>query len=135
LLNPYIHFKDTARQAMEFYHSIFGGELAMNTFAEYHATEDPVDANKIMHAMLKAENGITFMAADTPSFMEHNPGSTITISLSGDNEAELTGYFNKLAEGGTVDVPLENAPWGDKYGQLTDKFGIEWMVNVSPVKV
>jgi PhnB protein len=134
LLNPYIHFKDNARQAMEFYQSVFGGELAINTFAEFHATEDPADAYKIMHAMLEAENGITLMASDTPSFMKYNPGSSVTISLSGDNDAELTGYFNKLAQDGTVEVPLEKAPWGDKYGQLTDKFGIEWMVNVTPAK-
>lgn len=130
-LNPYISFKDNARQAMEFYHSVFGGKLTMNTFAEFNATEDPAEADKIMHAMLEAENGIVFMGADTPSVMEYNPGSNISISLSGDNEAELSGYYEKLAAGGQVIEPLVKAPWGDTFGMLKDRFGIEWMVNIS----
>ena len=134
LLNPYISFKDNARQAMEFYKTVFGGRLEMSTFKEYHASDDPVEGNKIMHAMLRAEDGITFMAADTPQGMEYNPGANISMSLSGDNEAELKGYFEKLSAGGTVTQPLEKAPWGDSFGMLTDKFGINWMVNIAGPK-
>lgn len=134
LLNPYVSFKDNAREAMEFYHTVFGGKLEMHTFSEYHASEDPAEANKIMHAMIEADNGLTFMAADTPNQMEYRGGASISMSLSGDNDAELTGYFDKLAEGGTVVMPLEPAPWGDKFGMCVDKFGITWMVNISPQK-
>jgi PhnB protein len=81
--------------------------------------------------MLEAENGITFMAADTPSSMEHRPGTTMSMSLSGDDDAELSGYFEKLSEGGTVNEPLVEAPWGDKFGMVTDRFGIDWMVNIT----
>ena len=130
-LHPYISFKDNAREAMEFYKSVFGGKLVMNTFKEFHASEDPNEADKIMHSMLEAENGITFMAADTPNSMEYRGGSNISMSLSGDNEAELRSYFEKLSDGGMIVMPLEKAPWGDTFGMCTDKFGINWMVNVT----
>lgn len=130
-LNPYISFRDNAREALGFYHAVLGGELTMTTFAELQAAEDPADAEKIMHGEVKAPDGITLMAADTPSSMEVAPSSHITISLSGDDEATLRGCWDKLAEGGNVTMPLEQAPWGDYFGQLTDRFGIGWMVNIA----
>lgn len=130
-LNAYISFKDNARQAMEFYKSVFGGELYVSTFAEFNASQDPNEANKIMHSMLEGKNGHILMAADTPAGMEYHPGSRISLSLSGDNEAELRGYWEKLSDGATVTMPLEKAPWGDTFGMLTDKFGVDWMVNIS----
>ncbi len=133
-LNPYISFKDNTREAMEFYKSIFGGNLVMNTFKESHASEDPQEGEKIMHAMLEADNGITFMASDTPNGMEYKSGASISMSLSGDNEPELRGYWEKLIGGGTVTMSLEKAPWGDTFGMLTDKFGINWMVNITGKK-
>jgi PhnB protein len=130
-LNPYISFRDNAREAMAFYQTVFGGNLTMNTFQEFHASEDPSEGNKIMHSMLEGENGITFMAADTPNQMEYNPGTNISMSLSGDDEAALRRYWERLSEGATIKMPLEKAPWGAIYGMLTDKFGIDWMVNIS----
>ena len=129
-LNPYISFADTARQAMEFYHGVFGGELSMNTFADFGAQDTP-DADKIMHAQLETDQGFTLMAADTPTGMDYNPGQSITISLSGDDSSELHGYWDQLAEGGTVQMPLEKQMWGDEYGMCVDRFGIPWMVNIS----
>ena len=133
-LNPYISFKDNARQAMEFYKSVFGGKLAISTFKEFHASEDPAEGNKVMHSVLEADNGITFMASDTPASMEYHPGASISMSLSGDNETELRGYWDKLSQGGQVTMPLEKAPWGDTFGMLSDRFGINWLVNISPEK-
>lgn len=135
-LNPYISFKDNAREAMTFYHTVFGGKFDMTTFKD-GMVGMPVEAgeeNKIMHAMLEAENGIVFMAADTPAGMQHTPGAQISMSLSGDNESELRGYWEKLSVGGNTEVPLEQAPWGDTFGMLTDKFGIHWMVNITGKK-
>jgi PhnB protein len=132
LLNPYISFRGTAREAMEFYQSVFGGELDLSTFSDFSMPgvgED--EANLIMHGQLDAPGGMTLMGADTPSSMELTEGNNITISLSGDDETELRGYWDKLAEGGTVTMPLEVAPWGDAFGQLTDKFGVIWMVNIA----
>jgi PhnB protein len=130
-LNPYLNFRDTAREAMEFYKSVFGGKLVINTFKEFHASQDPTEDDKVMHSMLEADNGISFMAADTPNSMEYKPGSNISMSLSGDDEAELRGYFRKLSAGGTPGMPLEKAPWGDTFGTVADKFGVNWMVNIT----
>lgn len=130
-LNPYIGFRDTAREAMDFYQSVFGGELTRSTFAEYQASEDPAEAEKIMHSHLEAPNGLVLMAADTPNAMEYTPGGSISISLSGEDDAELRGYWEKLVQGGTVAMPLEKAPWGDSFGMCVDRFGVTWMVNIA----
>jgi PhnB protein len=130
-LNPYLAFRSNAREAMEFYKTVFGGKLETRTFKEYHASQDPSEDNKIMHSMLEADNGVTFMAADTPNSMEYHAGTNISMSLSGDNAAELSSYFDKLSAGGTVRMPLAKAPWGDTFGMLTDKFGVDWMVNIA----
>jgi len=133
-LNPYLSFRDNAREAMEFYQTVFGGKLEMQTFGEFHSSQDPREDKKIMHAMLTADNGIVFMASDTPNNMEYRPGTNISMSLSGDNEEELSDYYAKLLSGGTIGMPLEKAPWGDMFGMLTDKFGVSWLVNISPPK-
>ncbi|MDQ0865174.1 VOC family protein [Arthrobacter globiformis] len=131
LLNPYISFRDNARDAMTFYQSVFGGELALSTFGEFQASEDPAEADKIMHGMLTSE-GLVLMGADTPNSMDYSPGTNISVSLSGDDEAELRGYYDKLSgEGGSVTVPMDKAPWGDIFGMCTDRFGIAWLVNVN----
>ncbi|MFI5495681.1 VOC family protein [Actinoplanes sp. NPDC051859] len=130
-LNPYLSFPDgTARAALEFYHSVFGGDLRISTFGEYGAP-DPAIADQIMHGMLEAPNGYTLMGADTPPGMTHTPGTNIAVSLSGDDADELRGYWTKLSDGGTVTMPLEKQMWGDEFGACKDKFGIEWMVNIA----
>ena len=129
-LNPYLNFQNDTREAMEFYHGVFGGKLDMNTFKEFQASQDPSDDDLIMHSQLEAD-GIVFMAADTPSHMEYSPGSNFSMSLSCDDEARLRGYFDRLQEGGTVLQPLEKASWGDTFGMLVDRFGVRWLVNVS----
>ena len=134
LLNPYLGFRDNARQAMDFYQSVFGGELVRSTFEEYQASEDPAEKDKIMHSTLTTENGLVLMAADTPNTMDYTSGTNISVSLSGDDDAELRGYWEKLSEGGTVGMPLEQAPWCDSFGMCTDKFGVTWLVNISPAK-
>jgi len=130
-LNPYLSFKDNAREAMQFYQSVFGGNLTVSTFSEYHASQDPTEDDKVMHSMLEGDDGITFMASDTPDSMPYTPGTNFSMSLSGDDEAGLREYFEKLAAGGTVVMPLEHAPWGDTFGMVTDRFGVQWLVNVA----
>jgi len=133
-LNPYINFKDNTREAMEFYRTVFGGKLNISTFKEFHASQDPGEDNLIMHSVLEADNGITIMASDTPDRMEFRPGTNMSISLSGDNEAELKAYFEKLSAGGTITMPLEKAMWGDSFGMCIDKFGVQWLVNITAQK-
>jgi PhnB protein len=127
-LNPYISFKDNAREAMEFYKSVFGGDLTLSTFGEFGQEGEGSDG--IMHAQLVTPTGFTLMAADTPPQMEHRTGSSITISLSGDDEDDLKRWWDGLAEGGAVQMPLEKQMWGDTFGMLTDRFGVDWMVNI-----
>jgi len=130
-LNPYLGFRDNARQAMEFYRTVFGGELTLSTFGEFHASEDPAEQDKIMHGMLTSPTGLVLMGADTPNSMSYQPGDNFSVSLSGDDEAELRGYWEKLADGATITMPMDKAPWGDIFGMLTDKFGVSWLVNVA----
>jgi PhnB protein len=130
-LNPYLGFRDDAREALEFYHSVFGGELTVSTFAELQASEDPADAEKVMHGQLEGENGLLLMASDAPSGMETPDQSNISVSLSGDDTESLTRYWNGLAEGATIVEPLTVAPWGDQFGMLTDRFGVAWLVNIA----
>jgi PhnB protein len=129
-LNPYISFSDNARQAMEFYRDVFGGELSVNTFGEMGGAA-PGDENKIMHAQLETPAGYTLMASDTPPGMPRSEGSSISVSLSGDDADDLRGWFTKLSEGGTVIMPLEKQMWGDEFGMCVDPFGVQWMVNIS----
>jgi PhnB protein len=130
-LNPYLGFRDNARQAMEFYQSVFGGELVSSTFAEMHASDDPAEQHKIMHSMLTSPNGLVLMGADTPNSMPYTPGDTMSVSLSGEDEAELRGYWDRLSVGATITAPFARAPWGDLFGMCVDRFGVNWLVNVT----
>ena len=128
-LNPYISFDGNAREAMEFYATVFGGTLNVNTFGEF-GDKDAPGADKIMHAQLETDNGFTLMGADIPPGMSHNPGDNIAVSLSGDDGDELRGYWDKLSAAGTVSLPLEKQMWGDEFGMCVDAYGIAWMVNI-----
>ncbi|KRE42704.1 VOC family protein [Knoellia sp. Soil729] len=132
-LNPYIQFPDNAREAMEFYKDVFGGELTVSTFGEFQGgdPEHAAPADGVMHAQLVTPGGLTLMAADTPPGMQGSTGSSISISLSGDDADELRGYWAKLSDGGQVQVPLEKQMWGDEFGMCSDRFGIDWMINIA----
>jgi PhnB protein len=128
-LNPYLNFRNDAREAMTFYQSVLGGELTLNTYADFHASEDPSEQDKIMHAQLEAPDGLVLMGADTPNAMEYRPQAGVSVSLSGDDEDKLRGYWEGLSAGGTVIMPFEKAPWGATFGMCVDRFGTNWMVN------
>ncbi len=130
-LDPYLNFRGNAREAMEFYREVFGGELTVATFADFHASSDPGEDGLVMHSYLEGPEGIRFMSADVPRRMEFRPGTNFSMSLSGDDETALRRYFEKLSEGGSVLQPLEKAPWGDTFGMCADRFGITWLVNIS----
>lgn len=131
-LNPYIQFKDNAREALEFYKGVFGGELTISTFGDFGGgdPEHQAPPEGVMHGQLEAD-GMTLMAADAAPGMPESVGAQISISLSGDDSGALKGYWDGLADGGDVQVPLEKQMWGDEFGMLTDKFGIGWMVNIA----
>jgi PhnB protein len=131
-LNPYISFKNEARDAMEFYQSVFGGELAINTFGEYEGmVQKPSEKDLVMHAQLDTPEGFVLMASDTPSGMAYAPPAGISVSISGDDDEALTGYWDALSDGGNITMPLDTPPWGGKFGMLTDRFGVDWMISVN----
>ncbi|MBP3043682.1 VOC family protein [Arthrobacter jiangjiafuii] len=129
-LNPYLSFRDNAKEAMSFYQSVFGGTLESSTFADMNMAEDPSEGSKIMHSSLTTDDGLVIMASDTPSSMNLDEGSSYSISISGDDGDRLRGYWDKLLDGGQMTMPLEKAPWGDVFGMLTDKFGTSWMISI-----
>ena len=129
-MNPYLQFADQAREAMEFYRSVFGGELTAQTFAEAGMSGHPSNDDRVMHAQLVTPHGLVLMASDVPDGVPHEPGSAISISLSGDDDPALSGFYDALADGGTVIEALAQAPWGDKFGMCVDRFGTAWMVNI-----
>lgn len=130
ILNPYLSFDGRAAEAMRFYQSVLGGDLQTSSYGQF-GMGDPAHADKIMHARLETPAGFVLMAADVPSGTSLEIGNHVTISISGSDEAELRGWFDALAEGGTPGVPFERAPWGDVFGMFADRYGVNWMVNAS----
>lgn len=131
-LLPYLNFDGQTAEAMKYYQSIFGGELFMQTYAEAGMADKPEVSDRVIHADLKNDT-VSFMASDTHP--DHSQplavGNNVHLSIIGTDDAMLTQYFNQLAEEGTIFMPLEKQFWGDVFGSLTDKFGINWMVNIS----
>ncbi|WP_402374093.1 VOC family protein [Isoptericola rhizosphaerae] len=133
-LNPYLSFRDQAREALEHYRSALGGDLEISTFGSVPGmAHDPADEQLVMHGQLTAPGGLTLMAADTPSFMPYvaaTSGVTVALTGSSDDMDYVRGAISTLLDGATDVVPFEPAPWGDHYGQLTDRYGIAWMFDV-----
>jgi PhnB protein len=129
VLNPYLMFPGTAREAMTFYRDVFGGDLKLNEYGQFPGA-DAALANKIMHGMLTTPSGFTLMGADEPPGEELKAGNNFSVSLSGDDDAELRGYWTRLSADGKVTMPLEKQMWGDTFGQCVDRFGTPWMVNI-----
>ena len=130
VLNPYLTFDGKARDAMETYKEIFGGNLDINTFGDFGGTgEDGPPPDGIMHAQLTTDDGLTLMGSDAMPGSSPDPNGW--ISLSGDDGDTLRRYFEALSDGGEILLPLERQMWGDEYGQCKDRFGVQWMVNIS----
>jgi PhnB protein len=129
-LNPYLTFNGNARQAMEFYASVFGGKLAINTWGEFRGPDSP-DADRVGHAVLESEAGYTIMAGDVTSDMEYQPIAGTSVSISGDDADILRSYWHRLSADGTITTPMEKQAWGDEFGMCVDQFGVPWMINIS----
>lgn len=130
ILNPYLSFRDRSREAMDFYHSVFGGTITLFTFKDLRAAQDPSEEDLVMHARLDTPGGMTLMAQDSPTRTELHPRDDMMISLSGDDEDELRRYWDALADGAQVVAPLAEVPWAKAFGVLVDRFGVHWFVNV-----
>lgn len=131
-VTTYLNFRGTAREALSFYHSVFGGDLHVMTFTDQGMPVGDDEGDLVMHGQLDLDGVPLVMGSDVPSHMDWTPGeNTFSVSLSGDDEAKLTGWWSSLTEGSTVMQPLEKAPWGDSFGMLKDRFGVSWLVNIS----
>lgn len=132
-LNPYLNFPDgKAREAMEFYQSVLGGQLDVMTFADM-GTEGEI-ATQVMHSYLETPAGFALMGADAPPEMVRvTYGDNVSVSISGESSdaEDMRGWFAGLSEGGEVRQPLEKAPWGDEFGMFVDRYGINWLVNIA----
>lgn len=132
-MSPLLQFTGEAAAAMEHYRSVFGGELVSQTYGGSGMADDPRDADLVMHAQLDVDPAFTMMSSDLPHALRDDaPSGLGPVCLWGDDDATLRGWWDGLADGGQVHVPLEPAPWGDSFGQLQDRFGVTWMVNISP---
>lgn len=132
ILEPYLFFGGDCKQAMQFYKEIFGGELYMQTYEEGPGTDNEAMKDKIIHANLKGGD-VEVLASDTPNPDDLGAGK-ISLCLVDTDEQKLREYFDKLSDGANVTYPLTKEFWGDIYGTLTDKFGINWMINISANK-
>lgn len=127
-VEPYLFFKGNCREAMEFYKGIFGGEIFLQTYGQVGAATDSTPADYVMHASLKGGE-VELMASDTA---EASPvAAKVSISLGGEDEDQLRSIFDQLSEGVEVKYPLKKEFWGDIFGSITDKYGIDWLVNIS----
>ncbi|WP_347177833.1 VOC family protein [Microbacterium dauci] len=127
-LNPYLSFRDNAREAMTFYQSVLGGELVFDEFGSIPEMAPEGEGHLIMHAQLTTDDGMVLMASDSPASMPYTAPAGFSVSISGDDEAQLQSYWDALSAGGTVVMPYETPPWGGTFGMFTDRFGIDWMI-------
>lgn len=132
-LIPYLTFNGNTKEAMEYYKGIFGGELKLTTFGEFEGMPVQDDyKDKIMHAELESTE-LTIMASEGRPGSQVKFGDNVSLSFSGNDKDKLVEYFDKLAEGGSITMPLAEQGWGDLFGMVDDKYGIHWMVNVAKV--
>ncbi|MCY0994230.1 VOC family protein [Nannocystis sp. ILAH1] len=128
----HLNFRGDARAALEFYHSVFGGEIAVVTYQDAQSVQDPAEAGQVMWGQVAAKNGFRVMAYDVPSRMPWNPGTNpFFVSVRGDSAAEIAALWEKLAEGATVAQPLAPSGWAPLYGMLKDRFGVTWVMDVA----
>jgi PhnB protein len=127
----HINLRGKARQALAFYQSVFGGQMAMVTYAQVGNVQDPSDAEHIMWGQVVSDNGFRVMAYDVPVGMPWNPGEIpFFVSVRGEDVKEITGYWEKLRKGATIVQPLAPAGWATLYGMLKDPFGVTWVLDV-----
>lgn len=126
----YLNFNGQCRDAMNFYKDCFNGELELMTFegSPMAAQMPAAAAQGVMHSTLTMPNGTSLMASDgMPGQEPTSNGGPVTLYLECASLEQQQQYFNALSQGGTVTMPLEDTFWGSRFGQLTDKFGINWM--------
>jgi PhnB protein len=127
----HLNFRGEAAAALTFYRSVFGGEMNVVTYKDAGNVQDPSEADQVMWGQVSADSGLRLMAYDVPSNLPWDRGeNAFFVSVRGDNAAEITEYWEKLAEGATVRQPLGPAQWAPLYGMLRDRYGVTWVLDV-----
>lgn len=135
-INPYLVFHDKCEEAFEFYRSVFGGEfMAKMRFSEMMPDAGD-EADKIMHVALPISDGNVLMGSDNSNNMGGAPtiGNNVSIAIGTSDRGEADKLFSGLSDGGSVTMPMNDAPWGDYFGMFTDKYGFNWMINCREAK-
>ncbi|MEU6744720.1 VOC family protein [Spirillospora sp. NPDC046719] len=128
----HLNFRGDAREALSFYRTVFGGDMAVITYKDAGNVQDPAEADQVMWGQVAAGNGFRVMAYDVPSSLPWNRGeNAFFVSVRGETAEEITGYWEKLSEGASVRQPLGPAQWAPLYGMLEDRFGVIWVLDVA----
>lgn len=131
---PHINLRGTAREALGFYHAVFGGEIALVSYADAYAVSDPAEKDQIMWGQVSAP-GFRVMAYDVPGHRPWSAGDApYFVSVRGDDTAEITAIWEKMAADATIIVPLAPAGWSPLYGMLRDRFGVTFVLDVAPAQ-
>ena len=129
----HINFRGDARAALEFYRSVFDGEMTIATYADIHAVEAPSQVDQVAWGQVTAPSGFRVMAYDVQPSRVFNPGeNSFYIALHDTDAAEISARWDALAAGATIATPLAPAQFAPLYGMLTDRFGVTWIVDVGP---
>jgi PhnB protein len=128
----HLNFRGDARAALEFYQSVFGGELAAVSYRDAHSIQEPAEADQLMWGQVQGGNGIHVMAYDVPSSLPYDAGvNPVFVSVRGTDVEEIRTHWSRLAEGATIVQELAPAGWSPLYGMLKDRFGVTWVLDVT----
>lgn len=131
-LTPHLNFRGQAREALEFYRGALGGELAVVTYRDAHAVQDPTEADQVMWGQVEAPGGVRVMAYDVPGSQPHDAGTIpFFVSLRGTEADEVRALWAGLADGASIVQDLAPSGWSPLYGMLRDRFGVTWVVDVA----
>lgn len=127
----HLNFRGEARAALDFYQSVFGGEVAALSYADAHNVTEPSEADQLMWGQVVSENGFRVMAYDVPGHTEYDPGTIpVFVSVRSADAEEISRLWEGLAVGATIVAPLAAAQWAPLYGMLRDRFGVTWVLDV-----
>jgi PhnB protein len=128
----HLNFRGQAREALEFYQSVFGGQMVAITYADADASQRPEEADQMMWGQVQSEEGFHVMAYDVPASRAYEPGTDpVFVSVRGQDEDEIRRYWEGLCKDATIKAPLEPSGWAPLYGMLTDRFGVTWVLDVT----
>ncbi|MFZ6655391.1 VOC family protein [Undibacterium sp. TJN19] len=128
---PHLNFRNSARQALSFYHTVFGGNLSIISYQDAGNVTDPAEANNVMWGQVVSDSGFRVMAYDVPGHTTWEQGDkSVFVVVEADTAEEITAYWEKLSGDSTILQALAPAQWASLYGMLKDCFGVVWVMNV-----